>query len=328
MKFTIAASLFAVLSAASAQAGEVSVKLTSKSDMKAVFGQVESKDIVPARARLGGTIVSLSAVEGRPVSAGDVLATIVDDKLALQLQASDAAISATQAQLENAQTELARAKKLFDSGISTKAALDQAQTQSDVLASQMKAAQANRAVLEQQASEGKVLAPASGRVLTVPVTRGSVILPGEPVAQLASGPYYLRLALPERHAAQLKEGAAVEVGQAVGAEGGQEKITAGKLIKIYPLIDAGKVTADVQVEGLGDYFVGQRVLVRIPVAERQVFSVPVGAVFARYGVDYVTLAGTPGLDVPVVKGDTFTADGQIQVEILSGLVAGDKVEMP
>src|SRR5271166_1605338 len=41
---------------------------------------------------------------------------------------------------------------------------------------------AERAVIEQQLAEGDVLAPTSGRVLKVPVTPGTVVLPGEPVA--------------------------------------------------------------------------------------------------------------------------------------------------
>ena len=312
----------------SALAGEFIVTPESRPEMKSVFGQVESKDVVPARARLGGTIVSLFVEEGSSVSAGDVLAIVTDEKLALQLQASDANISAIQAQLNNAQTELARTKKLFDGGVSTEAALETAQTQSDVFAGQLKAAQASKAVLEQQATEGRVLAPASGRVLTVPVTKGSVVMPGEPIAQLASGQYYLRLALPERHATQLKQGAVVEVGGAVGQQGADKQITNGKLVKIYPEIVAGKVTADVMVDGLGDYFVGQRVLVRIPVDERQVVLVPESAIFTRYGVDYVKLAEPAGLDVPVIKGETFTSGSQTQVEILSGLSIGDKVETP
>jgi RND family efflux transporter MFP subunit len=328
MKIWLLAGISIAFLSTSSLAGEWLVMPETRPEFKAVFGQVESRDVVPARARLGGTIVSLAVEEGSAVPAGAVLATIVDDKLALQLQAGIANISSIQAQLDNAQTELARVKKLSDSGIATKAALDATQTQYDVVAGQLKAAQASKAVLEQQAAEGKVLAPAAGRVLSVPVTKGSVVMAGEPVAQLASGQYYLRLALPERHAPKLKEGAVVQVGAAVGATDDQQTAINGKMIKIYPQIEAGKVIADVQVDGLGDYFVGQRVLVRIPVDERQVISVPSGAVFTRHGIDYVKLSTPSGVEVPVITGESFDAAGQTQVEILSGLAAGDKVATP
>ena len=37
-------------------AGEFIVRAESKTDFKAVFGQVESRDLVQARARIGGTM--------------------------------------------------------------------------------------------------------------------------------------------------------------------------------------------------------------------------------------------------------------------------------
>ena len=46
----------------------------------------------------------------------------------------------------------------------------------------MRARTAERAVIQQQLTEGQVLAPAAGRVLKVPVTVGSVVLPGDAVA--------------------------------------------------------------------------------------------------------------------------------------------------
>ena len=93
----------------------------------------------------------------------------------------------------------------------------------------------------QQAAEGDVLAPEDGRVLTVPVTRGAVILAGEPVATIGSGGLFLRLAVPERHAAALKEGDSIRIGTGGGA-------TEGRLAKVYPEIEGGRVTADVEVD--------------------------------------------------------------------------------
>ena len=94
-------------------AAEVPVTVTQRPDLKAVFGQVESRDVVPARARIGGTVTSLSVEEGSAVKAGDVIARVVDDKLALQLNAVDARIKAIKAQLDNAKIELDRAAKVI-----------------------------------------------------------------------------------------------------------------------------------------------------------------------------------------------------------------------
>lgn len=312
-----------------AHGAEVKVRVQLLPDYKSVFARVESRDVVPARARIGGSIVTLAVEEGSAVKAGDVIAIVVDDKLALQLQALDARIAALGSELANAGTELARGKKLLGQGVVPRSRVDSLQTQSDVLTRQVEAATAERSVLVQQGSEGQVIAPAPGRVLSVPVTKGSVIMPGETVARIAGGGYFLRLSLPERHAARIQQGDTVRVGaRGIGADTA-EKARAGKLVKVYPELEGGRVIADVEVDGLGDYFVGERTLVWIPVETRNVVSVPAAAVSNRHGVDYVTLKGSEGpLDVPVITGASLPAADGEQVEILSGLAAGDTVITP
>lgn len=313
------------------RAEEVSVHVIEKTDSKAVFGQVSSRDVVPARARLGGTIVALNVDEGSAVKAGDMMAMVVDDKLALQLGAIEARLKAIDAELQNAVAELERAKKLLASGVVAKNRVDTLQTQVDVLTNQMTATQAERAVLVQQGTEGQVIAPAPGRVLTVPVTKGSVVMPGETVARIASGGYFLRLSLPERHAARIHEGDTVLVGpRGISLESAEAAAARkGKLVKVFPEIEGGRVLADVEVDGLGDFFVGERTLVWIPVEKRPVIAVPTAAVSNRNGVDYVQLAASGGaLDIPVIIGEAFDAGNGPLVEILSGLSEGDKVIVP
>jgi RND family efflux transporter MFP subunit len=311
-------------------AAEITVKSAEFPDLKAVFGQVESRDVVPARARIGGTIVSLSVEEGSAVKAGDVVAVVVDDKLALQLAAVDARIKALDAQLVNAKVELDRATKLLKTGVVPKSRVDQLQTEFDVLSNQKVAAEADKAVLEQQQTEGNVIAPSPGRILSVPVTKGSVVLPGETVARIAGGGYFLRLSLPERHAAHIKVGNEVVVGSR-GMTDLKDKtpLGHGHVVKVYPEITNGQVLADVEVDGLGDFFVGERTRVWVPVETRAVIAVPKAAVIDRYGIDYVRVNTAQGqVDVPVIIGETMSGEAGPTVEILTGLADGDKVVMP
>jgi RND family efflux transporter MFP subunit len=326
----VAAALASVL--APAWAGNFTVRATPKTGLKAVFAQVEARDTVDARARIGGTIVSLGVEEGSAAKAGDVLANVVDDKISLQLGALDAQIKGLHAQLDKANADLARGKTLFASGTIAKANLDTLQTAANVLVNQIAATEAQRSVLVQQAAEGQVLAPASGRVLTVPLTKGSVVMPGEAVAKIAVGGYFLRLSLPERHAALLHVGDAVQVGArgiTATPDAGYGNVRQGRLVKVYPQIDSGHVLADVEVDGLGDYFVGERTLVWIPVADREVIAVPPDAVVLRYGIDYVRVAaGDQRVDVAVIPGEVFDTPEGPRLEILSGLNAGDVIDLP
>ena len=325
---TAIAFLALLVSPAALVAAEFEVTPTMIEETKAVFGKVESRDAVPARARIGGTVREIRVDEGSEVAKGDVIAVIVDDKLALRQRAADARVEALKSQLANAETELARAEELLKGGNATQSRVDQARTEVEVLTSQLAAAEADRAVIAAEAAEGDVVAPAAGRVLRVPVTEGSVVLPGEEIALVAGGGYFLRLALPERHAAEIVEGAIVSVGDRSRLSGSDAGIGNGRLAKIYPQIEDGRVLADVEVEGLGDYFVGERTLVWIPVGKRSVLSVPPAAVVTRHGIDYVRLAGDPGTEVAVILGAAFEEGGAPRVEVLTGLRPGDRVDVP
>jgi RND family efflux transporter MFP subunit len=322
--------LFGLASPAFAE--EIIAKSETIVETKAVFGQVESRNVVPARARTGGTIRSISVDEGSEVEAGKTIALVVDEKIALQLDAADAEIDALRSQLSNAQTELTRAEQLLARGVAPQSRVDQARTQAEVYANQLGAAEANRAVIEQQSREGEVLAPASGRVLSVPVTQGSVILAGEPVARIATGGTFLRLSLPERHAAEIVEGDTVTVGERVLSSDTNGTVTsrAGRLAKVYPEITEGRVQADVEVEGLGGYFVGERTLVWIPVGQRSAITIPLAAVTTRHGVDTVRIATESAeIEVAVILGERMTGDdGAERIEILTGLREGDRVILP
>ncbi|MGO9430741.1 efflux RND transporter periplasmic adaptor subunit [Rhodoblastus sp.] len=322
------AALLAALASSAAGAGEFIVARQSVPDIKAMFGQVESRDVAPARTRIGGTIVSRSVDEGAQVKAGDVIAVVADQKLALQAQALDGQLSALSSQLDNANVAFQRAADLLPRGFTTKAAYDQAKTNVDVLAHQVESMRSQRALVSQQMSEGAVLSPKDGQVLTMSAIPGAVVLPGESIARIAAGTLYLRLSLPERHAALLQLGAPVALaprGLDLGGASGDAQHK-GRIVKIYPEIDNGRVIADAEMDSLGDYFIGERVQIFAPVGRRDVLLVPRAAVTTRAGVDYVRVVRPEGdLDVAVVFADSAERD---KVEVLSGLRDGDKVLVP
>jgi RND family efflux transporter MFP subunit len=310
--------------AVDAAAETLRLEPASMTEWKAVYGRVEARDSVPARARLGGTIIELNVTEGDAVKAGDVLAVVKDDKIDFQVAAINAQLSGLQASLANAKSELKRGEQLLKSGVTTTQRLDQLRTQVDVITNQIGAAEAQRAVIEEQAKEGQVLAPVDGKVLAVPVTRGAVALAGETVATVGGGGFFLRLAIPERHAATLKQGAAIEID---GVDG--TSATEGRLAKIYPEIDNGRVIADVEVADLPTAFVNARVLVRLPVGSHDALLVPKAAVVNRFGIDYVSVtAGDITSERAVVTGQTISDNGKDMVEILTGLQAGEEVQLP
>jgi RND family efflux transporter MFP subunit len=327
----IAALLVTTGPLAPAAAAEFIVKATTVVEMKAVFGQVESRTVVPARARIGGTITELKVSEGDQVAAGEVIAVVIDDKIPLELRAAVSKINALSSQLENARTEVERVEELLAKGVAAQSRLDATKLQLEVVTNQLAAAEAEKAVIEQRAREGNSLAPASGRVLTVPVTPGSVILPGEEIARIATGRYYLRLSLPERHASEIAAGDEVAIGERGLVQSADDPAMAhsGRIAKVYPEIANGRVIADVEVANVGDYYVNERTLVSIPVGKRSVLAVPLQAVKTLHGVDYVGVVTENGVtDVAVILGDFFMEGDGRRVEVLTGLRDGDRIALP
>jgi RND family efflux transporter MFP subunit len=296
-------------------------------DEKAVFATVESANIVPARARIGGTVAELSVKDGDEVKQNQVVAIVGDEKLVLQMKSLDAQIAGLEAQLSQADTNLKRAQDLFAKGTIPRTTLDQAQTAFNVATNAHRAKVAERSVVEQQLSEGKVLAPTAGRVLTVPVTTGTVILPGETIASIAEKNFVLRLRVPERHALNLRAGDTIRVDSTeLGANGAKF----GTIKLVYPQIADGRVTADAKVDGLGDYFVGERIRVWVAAGERESIVVPASFIITRFGIDYARVRKDGDvIDVPVQRGRSMPRlDMPDALEILSGLKAGDVLVKP
>jgi RND family efflux transporter MFP subunit len=328
MRFALAAGLMTLMIANGAAAEDtVTVRPIDLADEKAVFSTVESAAIEPARTRIGGTVAALSVREGDHVERGQIVATVGDEKLALQMKSLDAQIAGLEAQVSQAQTDLTRAEDLFAKGIAPKTRLDEARTAFNVATNLRNARVAERSVIQQQLTEGNVLAPTSGRVLRVPLRAGTVVLPGEPVAQIAEQNFVLRLRVPERHAGFLKAGDPVRID---AEELGESVARFGTIKLVYPQIEDGRVVADANVEGLGDYFVGRRIRVWVSAGERTAIVIPASLVTTRFGVDYVRLRkGPTTIDVPIQRGrDLPRPDMPDGLEILSGLSAGDQLVRP
>ena len=313
------------LPAAAAQQG-FTVAVAPLSDQKAVFATVESLDVVPARARIGGTAGRLAVKAGDRVAAGQVLAVVADQKPLLQLNALDAQLAGLRSSLEQARADLARAETLVRQGSGPRVTMDQARTAVEVASAAIQARLAERSVVDQQIAEGAVLAPVSGRVLSVPVTDGSVMLPGDVLAQIAGQDAVLRLRVPERHAAFVRVGDRVRL----DTEGRIAGAGFGTVSRVYPRIEDGRVVADATMAGLDAFFVGERVTVWIGTGARPAIVIPASLLRTRFGLDYALVRrGTQPVETPVQRGrptpSPEMADG---VEILSGLTAGDVLVTP
>jgi len=304
-----------------AASGErLTVKAAPVADLKPVAATVTTRNMGEARARIGGTLVRLNVREGDMVRQGQVLAVVADQRVAYETTAYAAQAAAAEAEAVRAQADLVRYRTLYEKGFYAKAGLDQVEAAARAAQGSAAAARAQRAASAETGAQGAILAPASGRVLHAQVPAGSVVVAGQTVVTVTAGQPLLRVEMPEAQARALKVGDTVSL-DARDLPGAAQT---GSIIQLYPAVSAGRVTADIAVQGLAADLVGQRVRVRIKVGERQAIVVPRRFISTRFGVDYVRVVDRAGQasEVAVQIADGPTAG---EAEVLSGLADGDVI---
>lgn len=303
------------------------VQRASAPDYKTVSAVLTSRDVGDARARIGGTLSRLLVREGDLVRRGQVVAIVSDQRLALEAQAGAAGVAGAEATAERARADQARFRTLFERGFLSQARMDQINAETRAAEAQLRAARSQGGALSEANAQGRVLAPADGRVTRAPIPQGAVVMPGEVVVAIATGARVLRLELPEGQSAFVREGQEIRILDAQD-DGAARTV---RVRQVYPAIENGRVMADLDAQSFEQDFVGARVRVLIPAGQREAIIVPARYIETRYGVDYVRLVRARGaiIDAPVQRGPSLPTDATPDgVEILSGLESGDAIVPP
>ncbi|MGE3839806.1 MAG: efflux RND transporter periplasmic adaptor subunit, partial [Hyphomonadaceae bacterium] len=289
---------------------------------KTVAAVLTNRDVGDARARISGTVQRLLVREGDQVRRGQLLAIVADQRLSLEAQAGNAGVAAAEAAADRARSDLQRAQILFDRGFYSQARMDAVQAEARGAEAQLRAARAQAGAAGAVAAQGRVYAPADGRVTRLPIPEGAVVMPGDIVVAISTGARVLRIELPEGEASALREGQDVRI-----VRDGDAGVRTARVRQVYPAIDNGLVTADLDASSFDGEFIGARVRVLAPAGERQAFVIPSIYVVTRYGVDYVRLWRDGVIvEAPVQRGAPTPMEGMENgIEILSGLRQGDQI---
>lgn len=275
---------------------------TDTANWQDVSAEITTVDQAQVIARIPGILTSLSVREGDMVRKGQVIGRIVDNQLNFQA-------TAYQAQATQAQAELERVRFLHKNGVYAQARLDQAEAAAA-------STRATYAAASAVAGQGAVTAPTAGRVLRADVPAGAPVAPGMPIAIITAGPTIVRLEIPESLADKVHPGSRV---MATGIGSGTSN---GTVIKLYPSVTAGQVSADVGIQGIDNSLIGRRIAAKVETGTRKTLLVSSSYITRRYGIDYVTILAKDGAstEVPV---QTASAADVSKTEILSGVSAGD-----
>ena len=286
------------------------VSTTRMSDAFRALGSLEALQEAEIVAEVAGRVMSLPFPEGRSVDSASILARLDDSELRAQRDRAAAALTL-------ARSEDKRVADLFARDVVSPRERDESRAS-------LEAAEAELKLQQARLDRTVVRAPFSGVTGRRLVSAGGHVAIGDPIVRIAHlDRLRATFPVPERYAAVLKAGASATIG--VTAWPGEE--FPARVTVVEPSIDPSSrtFTAVAEVKNVGGRLrPGMSADVNVRLTERGgALTVPDEAVLAEGDQTFVYKVGPDSSvsRVPVVLGARMSA----QVEVKSGLVAGDRV---
>lgn len=237
---------------------------------------------VEAVAELAGSVREVSAEAGDTVSAGQVLARVVNDDVRISIDEARQAV-------DRNQREVDRLRPLFDRGFLAAQTFETAEYQ-------LETAETNLRRLRSQGASQTVRAAIDGVITRRDVEAGAVVVPNQTLFEITViDTLEARIAVPERELGQLRVGQV----SALTAEAFPNEVFPGAVTRIDPIVNPATGTVEVRV-GLerivGDggallrpgMFSGVRIITD---TRAGVASIPKRALVREAGVHYVFVVG-------------------------------------
>ncbi len=188
--------------AASPAAPQVVMVATARLDSAApahrLAGTIRARTETDLGFRVGGKLLARPAEVGARVRAGEVVATLDDTDLRLQLEAAEAARAAARIALEKGEIDLGRVTTLERKGWASDQATDARTVDVEELRARLLQAERSVALAQNALSYATLRADASGVVTAIYVEPGQVLALGQPVVRIArAGAREAVVAVPE-----------------------------------------------------------------------------------------------------------------------------------
>ena len=175
-------------------------------------GEVRARVEARMGFRVGGKITRRQAELGQRVKAGDVLAQLDPQDYQLATSAAKAQVAAAQTNRDLAAADYRRFKDLREQNFISGAELERRDAALKAAQAQLEQAQAQLAGQGNQAGYTTLVADAAGVVTAVDAEPGQVVAAGTPVVRIAvDGPRDALFSVPEDRVTRIKPGSAVEV---------------------------------------------------------------------------------------------------------------------
>ena len=318
-----------------AMVGVQSVDVRALTETVPVFADVVTARDGTIASRVAGIVQQVHVLAGADVAEGDLLVTLNDDLLTIQVSQTEAELAEAQARivtararLNRAETAFARTEALRGSTSFSEGRFDEAQADVAEARSELAAAQARETISQTRLAESRyrldrstVRAPFAGVVIDVQTIPGAFVQAGTPVLRMIdTGSFEIEAQVPARYVTGLQPGQSVQVRADTGAA-----LTA-QVRALLPIEDPATRTRAVRFEApalgsLEGIAAGASLTVQIPIGpSREVLSVPKDAL-VQSAQGWTVFVVEEGAAMPrqvtlgVAIGDRY--------EVLSGLTVGD-----
>lgn len=303
-----------------------------------VAGEITPAEQVSVRPEVNGRIKELPVDIGDRVKQGELLFTLDDRDIQIEIESRETEIQSAQLQLDKAKRDYERDAKLFDEKLISKEVFDNSRTTYELAQNAIERAQKNMDLVTDRLSRTRILAPFDCTILTRPVSVGQAVSgsggfnSGTEVLTIANlSRMIINAHVNQADVIHLKPDLEVEI---------KVEAVAGLTIKGEVERIAPQATIRQNIKGFETRILltdvdprvqpGMTANITIPVTSAtDVLSVPLAAVF--------TEEKSNGRYVYRTKGDKFEkvtvqigVSDYFNAEVLSGLSEGDEVavEMP
>lgn len=311
-----------------AEVPTVRVSVQQQANQISAEASIEAVQQSTLAAQVSGRISAVFADAGDAVHSGQRLLTIDAGELAAATAAAAADIAQARSALDNARTELERARSLVAQRFLSQSALDLATTRHDAAVATLDAARARHAQAQVVQAHTSVHAPLSGLIASRHIEAGEMAQPGRPLFTLYD-PAHMRAVAdlaPQRLAA-LGTGplqATIEL-PASGRRLAASRIT------VLPAADASTHTVRVRIElpaGTEDVLPGSFARVHFHGHSAGAsLSIPAAAVLRRGELSAVYVAAEDGDFRLRQLRLGRTLDAGERIEVLSGLSGDERIAL-
>lgn len=286
---------------------------------------VEAVNQATLAAQIAGRVVEVAFDAGDVVKKGQVLLRIDESEVRQAVAGSEAQVAQAQANLQNARLAHERSKQLLAQKFVSQAAVDKSLADYRSAEAQLKSALAGVGQTSATRGFATIVAPYDGVIAARHVELGEMASPGRALMTVFS-PKGLRVvaSIPQYKLAQVRQSSRAQV-----EFPDLKRWVAGTRVTILPVADARTHTTRARVDlpaGLQGAYPGMFARAYFSIGRAQKLLIPASAVVRRSEVAavYVVDAKDQIRFRQIRLGEPV---GENEVEILSGLVQGERVAL-